>query len=1187
MKASPSTLKVTNAISNTYTCSLVALSATGTAGLAIGIVVSFALLCALPAFIIASITKAFTRKTRRWIVAGIIGAVVLVSPLVINLIVPSSSELQVFAMVLGALWVCVSVPAMIVLATAFGVRLLKRKTSVTGGIALILPPVAMLIVGLLSFLLHFHAINLRAAKGPQALAIERKGLAEFDAANDTLVKASGFHDLKEVIGIDFTEISSLRAKLALLFKNYPQTLKHLEAALRSDPSNSSHLFDIGGTRPEDESNFTALGKSDFDLLVAKCPGDYRAYMVRGVFYSTFDEKYYSLAISDLEQAQKLKSSSALVEYFLASVYKKSGFLTEAAWSDMSDSGGYRDKVNTLAFQHFKAAANLDSAFGEAYVQAASMLYKLRRYSEAIPYYDKVLELDPNNAGAYHDRGLAKTNTGDYYGAINDFSKAIAKANRYESLSYESRAAAYVKVMNYDSAIQDYSSAIGLKFGSRVIVMSIPEIRAIYPEFSDISDQDLVEGLRQKYFPRISQAYFSKELQENKKPIRDSMLADLYRSRGDALRSGGNVTRAATDYTRATSVGTQIANPTLVKSTAAPDTRAIAATTATGEDQPLDLPSLAHRERRAVVLIVGYDASGKPTKTGSGFFISEDGRLVTNGHVVDGIARVQAKLENGAIYNIDGVLASSSALDLAVLKADAHDVQFLAVDPAATPPEPGTRIAVIGSPLALEGSLSEGIVSANRSDEDGIWLQISAPISEGSSGSPVLDRHGRVVGVATLTAKEGQNLNFARSSRDLAKFLSEIQADAKPIAFSQPTSQPTLVSEPDYIAAVDANDKRDGATALELVNKLSRRYPNSINLLFERGRAYFNLGLYEDAFSAYGKYVKVKPNEPAAWHNMALSAFNANRYDDALNAGLQAVKMLPDPDTWRMISVIAASREDWASANLAMEQAKKAEAEQQKMPRKKGINESTPSTQSSPETPGTIVYEVQGSDCHVIHYKTGWNQGDLINTRSGPGQNYSVADQIAIGEKGLVMEFRGTQNGETSWVKVFRWNSEKKDSATFIGWANRRFLQFDNKDVEQEQKAAGEKNAAEGAKFLDENKRKEGVKTTASGLQYKVIKEGTGAQPKATDTVTVNYSGKLISGKEFDSSYTRGQPATFPLNGVIKGWTEGIQLMKVGSKYQLFVPSDLGFGERTVGPNLAPNSTLIFDVELLDIKPAER
>src|SRR5437899_11732371 len=141
-----------------------------------------------------------------------------------------------------------------------------------------------------------------------------------------------------------------------------------------------------------------------------------------------------------------------------------------------------------------------------------------------------------------------------------------------------------------------------------------------------------------------------------------------------------------------------------------------------------------------------------------------------------------------------------------------------------------------------------------------------------------------------------------------------------------------------------------------------------------------------------------------------------------------------------------------------------------------------------------------------------------------------------------------------------------------------------KGMEQKQKELGEKNKTDGAKFLEENKKKPGVKTTASGLEYKVIKEGTGPQPKATDTVKVNYRGTLIDGTEFDSSYKRGEPATLPLNGVIKGWTEALQLMKVGSKYQVFVPSNLAYGERSVSPEIGPNATLIFEVELLDAKP---
>jgi len=134
-----------------------------------------------------------------------------------------------------------------------------------------------------------------------------------------------------------------------------------------------------------------------------------------------------------------------------------------------------------------------------------------------------------------------------------------------------------------------------------------------------------------------------------------------------------------------------------------------------------------------------------------------------------------------------------------------------------------------------------------------------------------------------------------------------------------------------------------------------------------------------------------------------------------------------------------------------------------------------------------------------------------------------------------------------------------------------------------QKALGEKNKAAGEKFLAENARKEGVKTTASGLQYKVIKAGDGAKPKATDKVKVNYEGRLIDGTVFDSSYKRGQPVTFPLNQVIKGWTEGVQLMPVGSKYRLFIPSTLAYGARGAGSRVGPNSTLIFDVELLSIE----
>jgi FKBP-type peptidyl-prolyl cis-trans isomerase FklB len=128
----------------------------------------------------------------------------------------------------------------------------------------------------------------------------------------------------------------------------------------------------------------------------------------------------------------------------------------------------------------------------------------------------------------------------------------------------------------------------------------------------------------------------------------------------------------------------------------------------------------------------------------------------------------------------------------------------------------------------------------------------------------------------------------------------------------------------------------------------------------------------------------------------------------------------------------------------------------------------------------------------------------------------------------------------------------------------------------------EANKQEGQQFLAANKSKEGVVTLPSGLQYKILKEGTGPKPTASDSVTVNYRGTLINGTEFDSSYSRNEPATFGVTQVIKGWTEALQLMPVGSKWQLFIPSDLAYGERSPGGEIGPNSTLIFDVELLSI-----
>ena len=138
--------------------------------------------------------------------------------------------------------------------------------------------------------------------------------------------------------------------------------------------------------------------------------------------------------------------------------------------------------------------------------------------------------------------------------------------------------------------------------------------------------------------------------------------------------------------------------------------------------------------------------------------------------------------------------------------------------------------------------------------------------------------------------------------------------------------------------------------------------------------------------------------------------------------------------------------------------------------------------------------------------------------------------------------------------------------------------------EQKVKEQSEKNKKVGEEFLAKHKTQEGVKTTASGLQYRVIQEGKGKQPTTDETVEVQYRGTLVDGTEFDSSYKRGTPASFPVKGVIKGWTEALLMMKEGSKWQIAVPPELAYGARSAGPLIGPNSTLLFEIELLTVKP---
>ena len=301
-----------------------------------------------------------------------------------------------------------------------------------------------------------------------------------------------------------------------------------------------------------------------------------------------------------------------------------------------------------------------------------------------------------------------------------------------------------------------------------------------------------------------------------------------------------------------------------------------------------------------------DLSGKEISTGTGFLVSKDGKLVTNRHVIEKGSRVIARAEDGRRFEAKRLLAEDSQEDLALLKLDGKDLPALQLS-AEDSIEPGSRITVIGSPLGLDGTISEGIVSARRELFGREMIQISAAISPGSSGSPVLNERGDVVGVASgQFFGDAQALNFAIPVGAVKALLAK--GDSPGVALKQRQSKPANGSEAwldsNFRACATAYADGEYTEALKRIRPMMQRYPNTASIYLSAGIIYGQLELYHEAVAAFQKAIELDSNGRDARYYLGWALFQLQNYDEARETYQKLVTLSPDfADGWLCLGLV--------------------------------------------------------------------------------------------------------------------------------------------------------------------------------------------------------------------------------------------------------------------------------------------
>ncbi|RZU28898.1 tetratricopeptide repeat protein [Edaphobacter modestus] len=388
-----------------------------------------------------------------------------------------------------------------------------------------------------------------AIRAMYACADEKPGLSQLES---DLTQATAHPSGMSATLVD--NPASLRAKIAFVKGDYRAALDLLSSAASADWSSAPQVFNISGTKPEEEGGgFCAWTLANLDVLVENFPTDWRASALRGAyveFFTTFgDESLYATAATQFHLADTKAPQSPVPPYLLGELRNKASFWTKKAWT--SDAARVETHKEAAAF--FTTSLTRDPSFAPAYMARAEAYLNTKQYASSIKDFTRVLSISPQNSTAVADRGNAYMESGAYYKAISDFTTAIPleikNGDSYLHTIYETRGDAYMKVGDLRSAISDYSAALRLAFGNLTILLSVPQIRALYPELKSLSDADVVRLMHDQFHPEVQYQGFADELLHNDGHYEISLINDVYEKRGDAYIQSGRFADGVNDFQR--------------------------------------------------------------------------------------------------------------------------------------------------------------------------------------------------------------------------------------------------------------------------------------------------------------------------------------------------------------------------------------------------------------------------------------------------------------------------------------------------------------------------------------------------------------------------------------------------------------------------------------------------------------